>query len=222
MFGFQPIPIESDPSGVDPPDPPMCSLIDIASYGGNGTSHDVNYPTSMSAGNILALALAYVEGAPSGLAGWTFLRVEYLNGSAGTGTLATYYKIADGTEGATFTLTTSVTTKLAAVVTSLTCSPSNSSSTNYDESDTATPSAPSPSIDSDVFQMVTIAFIDGRKVATYPSGYDGLSGSSGSGHGGSDLVLYVGWSDYARPTEAPGNIDIESVNPWATIVEVFG
>ena len=46
MFGFQPIPLESDPGGVEPPDPPACSLIDIASYGGNGTSHNVNYPAA--------------------------------------------------------------------------------------------------------------------------------------------------------------------------------
>jgi hypothetical protein len=222
VFGFQPIPLETDPSGVDPPDPPACSLIDIAGYGGNGTSHDVNYPASISAGDILALAIAYVQEAPSGLSGWTALRSTTLNGSGATGTIATYYKVATGSEGSTFNLTTSVTTKLAAIVTSLTCDPASSGSTNYGNSDTAAPSAPSPSIGSDVFQMVCVAWIDGRRVSTYPAGYDGLTGDGGSGHGVSDITLNVGWSDYARPTEAPGNIDIESVNPWATIVEVFG
>lgn len=224
MFGFQPIPLETDPSGVDPPPPPppTCSLIDIASYGGDGTSHDVAYPVAMSAGDILALSIAFVEEAPSGLAGWTFLRSVTLDGSGANGTLETYYKIAAGTEGATFNLTTSVATKLAAVVTSLTCSPSNSASVDYDDSDTAIPSAPSPSIGSDVFQMLCVAWIDGRTAPTFPSGYDGLYEFVGSGHGISDLNLTVGWSDYARPTEAPGNIDIEDVNPWATIVEVFG
>ncbi len=209
-------------SSCCPPPPPACSLIDIASYGGNGTSHDVNYPASMSAGNILALAIAYVQEAPSGLSGWTFLRSVTLDGSGTNGTLETYYKVATGSEGATFNLTTSVTTKLAAIVTSLTCSPSGSASVDYDNSDTAIPSAPSPPIGSNVFQMVCVAWIDGRTISTFPSGYDGLYGDGGSGHGISDLTLDVGWSDYARPTEAPGNIDIEDANPWATIVEVFG
>lgn len=222
MFGFQPIPIESDPSGVDPPELPGCGLIDIASYGGNGTSHAVNYPALMSAGDVLALAVAYVEEAPSGLAGWTFLQTESLDGSGANGTVATYYKIATGTEGATFTLTTTVSTKLAAVVTSLTCSPSNSGSTNSDDSDTAISLAPSPTIGDNVFHMLVVSWIDGRKVSTYPGDYDNLYESNSSGHASSDICLSVGWSDTARPSEAPGNVDIESTRPWATIVELFG
>lgn len=223
MFGFQPIPIESDPSGVDPPDPPGCSIISKATYAGTGTSHSITLPSGIAPGDTIAIAVAYRDytAPPSGFSGYTLLRTQYLNGDSSKGALRTYTKVSDGSEGSSISSTTSSSTQVCAIAYRLTCSHEGSGSSSGGSSDTATSSAPSPPVSADVMQMLVLSFIDGRKVDTFPFGYLEYYDSISPGHSSSSLVLSVGWKTGLSASETPGDISIDGSVDWATIVEVF-
>ncbi|MCC7334458.1 MAG: hypothetical protein IT422_05160 [Pirellulaceae bacterium] len=222
MFGFQPVPIESDPSGVDPPG--GCAILSQSSYAGTGTSHSITLPGGIVAGDKIAIAVAYRDYAapPSGFGSYTLLRTQYLNGDSSKGALRTYTKVADGSEGSSIASTTSSSTQVCAIAYRLTCPHEESGSSSGGFSDTATSAAPSPTVSIDVMQMLSLAFIDGRKLETFPSGYMGYYDSIAPGHTASSLVLSVGWKTDLSASETPGDISIDDDVYWATAVEVFG
>jgi hypothetical protein len=77
-----------------------------------GTSHTVNLPASIAAGDLLIVLLdkGSTAATVNALAGWT----ELLDENSGNGLYIAYRK-ADGTEGATITLTTSANTRSAEI-----------------------------------------------------------------------------------------------------------
>jgi hypothetical protein len=77
-----------------------------------GTSHTINLPTGITAGDLLIVCLdkGSTAATVNALAGWT----ELLDENAGNG-LYIAYRLADGTEGSTIGLTTSASTRSAEI-----------------------------------------------------------------------------------------------------------
>jgi hypothetical protein len=220
MFGFQPIPIETDPSGIDPP-PPDCIAVSASTYAGTGTSHNITMPVGIVTGDAIVIVAVYKEwlAAPS-FPGFTLLNSQSLNNVLSEGVLRTYIKISDGSEGSSITATTSFSNEMAVVAHRLFCASSSSVGVSGGSGSSATTSAPSPSIPYEVAQMLCLGFVDGTKTATFPSGYDVILNSSSTGSTSSSYNLYVGWKTVSS-SEAPGSISISGSVDWATIVEVF-
>lgn len=217
MFGFQPIPIDNDSSGGGPPG--GCSILSSSSYGGNTTSHTITLPTGITTGDKILIGIVHKTYTPTGFTGYSIIRSTDLNNDSAKGTLTTYLKTADGSEGATLTLTTAGTAHVAAVCYRLTCS-NISGSTNYGSSTSATSSAPS-SVSGNLKELLLLGFLDARKVETFPAGYTEDDNYNSSGGTGSSLVIHGAWKTISGSSETPGSISIDDSVDWATIVEVF-
>lgn len=219
MFGFQPVPIETDPSGYDPPPGGSCSILSSSSYGGKTTSHVITLPTGITTGDKIIIGIVHKTYTPTGFTGYSIIRTVDLNNNSSSGTLTTYLKTADGSEGSTLTLTTAGTADVAAVCYRLTCS-NISGSTNYGTGTTATSSAPS-SVSGNLKELLLLGFLDARKVETFPAGYTENPEVNSSGGTGSSLVISAAWKTITGSSETPGSISLDGSVDWGTIVEVF-
>jgi hypothetical protein len=81
------------------------------------TTLAINKPTSTASGDLLVHCMSYIQGQTvTTLSGWTL--VSTVNGTTGV-TVAVYYRVADGSEGSTFTWT--FTTTSGASLVAMTC-----------------------------------------------------------------------------------------------------
>lgn len=93
---------------------PAVAATNISSIDAVNTSHTVNLPASISAGDLLIVVFGYVVRANTITWPGTFTPITNAKIEDGTrGCLDIAYRWADGTEGATITVTTSITTKSA-------------------------------------------------------------------------------------------------------------
>lgn len=83
-------------------------------YKPGATSHAMNLPASIAAGDLLLMLTQHTTTATiTPPAGWTLEATHYYSGSAGN--LSLFTRIADGTEGATATFTLSASTPLSSL-----------------------------------------------------------------------------------------------------------
>lgn len=212
MFGFQPVPMEEAVGGG------TCGILSSSTYGGNTTSHVITLPTGITTGDKILICIVYSAYTPSGFTGYSTIRSVDLNNSSANGTLVTYMKTADGSEGSTLTLTTAGTANVTATCYRLTCS-NASGSTNYGSSSSATSTAPSY-VSGSAKELLVLGFKDSRKTETFPAGYTENVEYYSSGGSGSSLVVHTGWKSVTN-SETPGTISIDASVNWGTIVEVF-
>jgi len=214
MFGFQPVPIDNEiiiSAG--------CSVLSSSSYGGKTTSHVITLPTGIVTGDKILIGVVYNGYTLDPVTGYSLIRTVDLNNSSVSGTLSTYLRTSDGTEGSTVTLTLSGSDDLAAVCYRLSCS-NVSGSTNYGTGTTATSNAPS-SVSGDLKELLLLGFLDARKVETFPAGYTENPEVNSTGGTGSSLAISSAWKTITGSSETPGSISLDGSVDWGTIVEVF-
>ena len=168
-----------------------------ATNGGNvtadSTSHTVNLPGGISAGDLL-IAIFAVDDTPTITwpAGWTQLAEDV--GALSEVTASIYYREADGTEGASITVTTDVSEGSAHTTYRITdwhgTSAPEISAVSSDATSTPDPNSLSPSWGAeDTLWLAVVCYWPGsRTVSSYPTNYtDGIndrwSSSSGTGVG---------------------------------------
>ncbi len=84
---------------------PTIAATNLGNEGSNSTSHVLNLPSGIASGHLLIMALAMDGNAVlTWPAGWSVLSTS--TNSGGDGTLEVRYRIADGSEGASITVTT--------------------------------------------------------------------------------------------------------------------
>jgi hypothetical protein len=185
-----------------------------------GTSHDINLPASIAAGDLLLAAIATDRSSTTTWpAGWTELD-DGLN-SASTNALSIAYRIADGTEGSTVTVTTSASGATA------------HRSWRIAGHDPGTPPEvaaqgglasvnPNPPVLNpgawaveDTLWFALASWRAGATVSAYPSGYgSGVSSVAASG-GGSNGVGVAGARDINTTSQVnPPTYTISSSNAW--------
>jgi hypothetical protein len=156
------------------------------------TTHDINLPTGANIGDLLVMLVGAYESSPTAVvgipSGWTNLGGTYSN--ADDCHSALFYRVVDGTEGATVALTSAANTRVATQVMRI---------TNYDGVPESTwtghysaTNAPNPTehttswTERPTLWLATFAGRYGGTVSSYPADYsDGLAtrGASGTSYG---------------------------------------
>lgn len=221
MFGFQPVPDDSGGDTVIPP--PHCSMLTSKTTATDGDLHTVSLPTGVSAGDIILIVVSTrdASGAPY-FPGYTINSSEIFNGDALNGTIQTFTRIADGTEGSTVTGSTMFPIKMVSIAHHISCAYSPSVSKNTGSSSIPSGSSPSPAKFVSVLQMFAVGWRDGSiSASAFPSGYTTYYAAGASGSGSNDAGLAVGWAAVYGGSEAPGAATLSASTKWATITHAY-
>lgn len=181
------------------------------------TSHTFNLPAGIVAGNLLIVFATADASTPAAVFtfpdGWAEL---YQSNSASYGTAACYYKIADGTEGATITVTTDKTQETSHTSYRITGFMGVPEAINNIAADSINPDPPSltASWGADNNLWIAAEHNDGTaSVAAVPAGYGGginaVSGGGGCSTGTSQI-------NNAAATENPGVYNLTGAEQWIT------
>jgi len=182
-----------------------------SSTGALSNSHDINYPTDISSGDLIVTFFTYNSSAtittpPSGF-------TQLLNTTSGLGKLACYYKVADGTETGTVSVGFSGNSRFCAFTYRISGAGTIEGSTATGSS--VNPNPPSLTHSSGAGDYLAIAVegnIGGLSTATisaYPSGYTNT---------GQVKIAYtqLGYSnkDVTSDTENPGAFTLSASIDW--------
>ena len=191
---------------------PVVQSIAQTSPTASNTSHTINLPASIAAGDLLVawigdqtISSTYDTGAPSG---WT--RLETITSSH-----IVYYRYASGSEGSTQVFTTYYTTSVVAFVVRITGAMLNVApvlGNSATGGDTA-PDPPSCFPDWSINDILWLAFGTtlSATVTGYPSGY---SGGTWISH--SPRSSFTAWKASAVATENPGAFATGTTAAWTT------
>lgn len=86
--------------------PQVAATNSATSGGGTTATHNVNLPAGITAGDLLVIVATAANTITAGPAGFTEIFNTTISGSVGMLTLAAWYKVATGSEGATTSFTT--------------------------------------------------------------------------------------------------------------------
>lgn len=186
------------------------------STNGETASHTVNLPSGIASGDLLIIALA-VDGNPTITwpSGWTQFGANVI--PAAEHTLATAYRNANGTEGATTTVTTSVNEKSAAIVWRITgndsaTAPERSTGVAIDNAD-ADPDALTPTGGAKDYLWLAVGGNTGGAFLTAPTNYVNLLFAvSGGGTSASQVAVGGAWRQLNAASENPGAFDHDRNN----------
>lgn len=195
----------------------------------SGTSHVVDMPASMPAGQTVVIVTVR-KGAgfpvltpPTGYA----LRTigQSLGGVAANGVLMVHWKTSGGSEPATETITTSASTDMVTITFCVTCpfDASRQGDEDTSGSTTITMPTPTPSVGTEVLQMVAFGWLtDGFTLSSFCSGYTDGYATGTTGSGSTDVALAVGFQLLPGGTASPGTLTMSGSGvEWAAITEVF-
>lgn len=223
MFGFQPLPRDHSAivCGSNAP-----GVVTVTS----GTSHVVNMPASMPAGQtIMMVTVKTGAGFPSHTppSGYALRGAsgQSLGGTSSYGVLMVHWKTSGGSEPSTETITTSASTDMVTITFCVTCpfSASRLGSQGTSGSTTITMPTPTPSVGTSVLQMVALGWLDGSfTLSSFCSGYTSGYATGSTGAGGADVALAVGFKLLPGGTASPGAVTMSGSGiEWAGITEVF-
>lgn len=193
--------------------------VQTTNSGGTGstdtTSHTVNLPTGIASGDLLLLFFA-VQGGNQTVtwpAGYT-KAFETASGVDANNdvTFSTYYRVADGTEGSTITVTTSASKSSAHETYRITgYSSTPVSGTASTSASTLNPNPPSltPGGGAKDFLWFAVAAVDSGNATcdAFPTNYIN-TGSSNGGTGGSGAIICFATRAINGATEDPGSFTI--------------
>lgn len=228
MFALQPLPRNTIGGGIIPPPscgPNAAGVVTVTS----GTSHVVNMPASMPAGQTIVIVTVNqgsgfpVLTPPSGYAIRTI--GQSLGGNSANGVVRVHWKTSTGSEPSTETITTSLSAGMVTITYCVSC-PFNASrlgNQGTSGSTTITMPTPTPSVGTEVLQMVAFGWLtDGFTLSSFCSGYTSGYATGTTGSGSTDVALAVGFKLLPGGTASPGTLTMSGSGvEWAAITEVF-
>lgn len=183
-----------------------------------GTSHTVNLPASISAGDLLIVFFVNEDDTTvTTPTGWTLLKAMLETGAA-TNKMSIFYKVATGAEGATLSITTSssrVSSHISYKITGYTGAPQVStgatSTSGNPNPDSLTPSGGAK--DYLWIAACSTRFTSGA-ISSYPTNYSGsnLNSRITGALGGSNVA--VGTRNLNASSEDPGTFDFPTNQYW--------
>lgn len=183
-----------------------------------GTTHTVNLPASISAGNLLIVFFVNEDDTTvTTPAGWSLLKAMLETGAA-TNKMSIFYKVASGSEGATLSVTTSssrVSSHISYRITGYANTPQVStgatSTTGNPDPDSLTPSGGAK--DYLWIAACSTRFGSGA-ISSYPTSYSGsnLNSRITGALGGSNVA--VGTRDLNASSENPGSFNFPTNQYW--------
>ena len=187
-----------------------------ATSNGKSTSLSVTLPASIASGDLLVLFMAGRDNVGTGgigfPAGWTELHDDLDTGDSRT---AVAYRIADGTEGASITVTMSSARDLVSLVYRISGTSGNAPEMGTATGDSNSPNPPSltPSWGSkDTLWLVYGSGDNGKVYTAAPTSYtDLIAQDRGQAASGSAR------RENATATEDPGTFTMESAEAWQTV-----
>lgn len=185
----------------------------------NTTSHTVDLPAGITSGDLVLVAFA-TDGVPliSFPAGWTEVGEEQRGTSH---QVAMWYRNADGTEGASITVTTDATERSAhrswrisghEPATAPVWNGANSFAVPIDPPNLA------PAWGSAKTLWIPICSFSEGSITSYPPNYtDGFQSRGGSASGVNDIQLGVAERELEAASEDPGVFNVDMANNWAAM-----
>jgi hypothetical protein len=203
---------------------PTVAATNNSSSAVNATTHTVNLPTGIAAGNLLLVFFSNDGSATASVttpaSGWTELFTQPV--LSDTARLTVFYRFADGAEASTITVTTSASEQASHAsyrITGAHASEVPASSSTRPAGSNANPDPPSLNPASwgteDTLWIASCAWDGTPTGSAYPSGYSGSqitvdpSASGGAG-------LMVAAKNNAADTEDPGSFTMSANEQWAS------
>lgn len=185
----------------------------------NGTSHTINLPASISSGDLLIVAVS-MDGNTSLTwpAGWTALSGP--TNSGGDGTLEARYRIADGSEGATITITTAASEAQSHISWRITgwhgtTPPEAGTPATANNSSPDPPSvAPSWGSEDNLYIAVMGWGVSTSNISAYPTNYSISQMTDAASNVGIAAIAIAG-RELAASSDNPGTATIGSNSTWA-------
>jgi hypothetical protein len=191
-------------------------VVETSNYGYNntaGTSHTVNLPASIAAGDLLIVFFGYYTGTVSTPGGWETMGTE----NNGTSVYqAIFYKTASGSEGSTLTVTTGSSTKSSHVsyrISGWTGTPEKGSVA------TGTDSAPNPpSLTPSWGSAETLWIVNetnrNNSFSTYPTNYSSNQVRGGNTSTTSATETSAATREVTASSENPGAYGLSTSRYW--------
>jgi hypothetical protein len=196
---------------------PVVSSITTSHTSVDNPSHIVNLG-AYSAGDLLIIAItisgnSIIASPPTG---WTALATDIDSGAGSRPNMYIYYKVADGSEGSSVTVTSNSSTwsaQLAYVITGWSGTPECAEDEFGHASGTANtidPPSLTPSWGSANTLWIVFGACNSATVNSGPSGYSGLSTVATTSHGALAMVITTAWAQIAAASEDPGAFSLST------------
>lgn len=196
---------------------PIVENTNSSARGINGTSHIVNLPASIVSGQLLLIFFNVVNTSISTPTNWTLL--GDIGGSSSIPKLAVFYKIADGSEGSTVTITTGVNRKSAHISFSISGYDGNPfiSSGATGTNTSPNPDSLTPGLGARDYLWIALTGwqqdLGGVNLSAYPSNYSDNQLNILSGGSGDHPGVGVATRDLNASSEDPGNFTLSAGSP---------
>jgi len=183
-------------------------------------SHSISLPSGIQAGDLLIIFFTYpISGLANALSGWTKLKEYYGSGDVfGTNV---YYRVADGTEGSTVTITTTGNFQSAHAsyrITGYNGNPEVSTGVTSTGSTTPDPDSLTPSGGAKDYLWIAHAGAPGAVTfSAYPTNYGSNQLTIRSNSSGSAATVAVATRNLNASSEDPGTFTISGSVRWVAL-----